>query len=197
MPHSSSRRLFIPLFLALAVAAPVAHAWSARSPDETQGRYAVVFPASAELPNPKLTPGALNPAVTQANIDETICRRGGYTRSIRPEVSYTENLKRQGIQQYGYSDHRLRDYEEDHLISLELGGSPTSPQNLWPEPHHVVGGWGSYAKDRLENRLHSLVCKHQMPLAQAQHAIATNWVAAYQQVIGGNPSSQRTHRYGG
>jgi hypothetical protein len=167
------------------------------------GRIGLVFPAADALPNPKLTPGAINPAVTQANIGETICRRGGYTRSIRPNESYTERLKREQVRQYGYPQQMgkdafmLRNYEEDHLISLELGGSPDSPQNLWPQPHHVIGGWGSYVKDKLENRLHSMVCHHQITLAQAQQAIATNWIAAYKQYVGAMPDQSRPHRYGG
>lgn len=167
------------------------------------GRYGLVFPESDALPNPRLTPGALNPAVTQANIRETICRPGGYTRSIRPDEHYTEQLKREGIRQYGYVQamgreaFRFSNYEEDHLVSLELGGSPTSPQNLWPEPHHVIGGWGSYAKDKLENRLHSLVCRGQIPLAVAQYDIAHDWVAAYKKYIGATPDQSRSHRYGG
>ena len=167
------------------------------------GRYGVVFPAQDALPNPSMTPGAINPAVTQANLRETICRPGGYTRSIRPPESYTEPLKRQQVRQYGYAQQvgmdgfRLSNYEEDHLVSLELGGSPDSPQNLWPEPHHVVGGWGSYVKDHLENRLHSMVCHGQLTLAQAQHMITTNWIDAYKQVIGPTPEQGRSHRYGG
>lgn len=163
---------------------------------EAEGRYSVAFPESTALPNPRLTPGALNPAVTQADIHRTICVRG-YTKTIRPPEDYTERLKREGIREYGYTDHRLRDYEEDHLISLELGGSPTSPANLWPEPHHVVGGWGSYTKDRLENRLHALVCHGRISLADAQHEIATDWVAAYKRYVGPIPKGERSHRYGG
>ena len=34
------------------------------------------------------TPGVLNPDVTQANIDSTICVHG-WTRTIRPPTSYT------------------------------------------------------------------------------------------------------------
>ena len=144
------------------------------------------FPASAALPNPNLTPGAIDPGVTQYNIGTTICRRGGYTKSVRPPEDYTEKLKRRQIAQYGYADTNMRDYEEDHLVSLELGGSPDNPMNLWPEPHDVDGGWGSYAKDQLENRLHDLVCARRLSLAQAQHDIATNWVQAYQRYIGGS-----------
>jgi len=92
-----------------------------------QGNYSVVAPLSAALPNRQMTPGATNPAVTEANFDSTICRRGGYTRTVRPPVSYTEPLKRAQIRAYGYTDHRLRDYEEDHLVPLEVGGAPSDP----------------------------------------------------------------------
>lgn len=158
-----------------------------------EGPYGVVFSLDEATPNARITPGALNSAVDEANIAETICRPG-YSKSVRPPENYTERLKRLGIRQYGYSDLRLRDYEEDHLISIELGGSPTARQNLWPEPHHVIGGWDSYAKDRLENRLHGLVCRGRMPLAQAQRDIAGDWIAAYKRYIGPNPTPSRRHR---
>ena len=140
--------------------------------------YSRIAPAADALPDPSLTPGALNPAVTQGDIYATICVRG-WTRAVRPPEQYTERLKRRQIREYGYRDRWLRDYEEDHLIPLELGGSPTSPRNLWPEPHHVAGGWGSYRKDRLENRLNHLVCSGRLRLAAARRAIARNWIAAY------------------
>ena len=140
------------------------------------------FPATAALPDPSRTPGALNPAVTQRDIYSTICVRG-WTRTVRPPESYTERLKREQIRQYGYRDRWLRDYEEDHLVPLELGGSPASPRNLWPEPHHVAGGWGSYRKDRLENRLNQLVCRGRITLAVARRAIARNWIGAYRRFM--------------
>lgn len=141
-----------------------------------------MFPVSAALPNPSRTPGALNPAVTQRDIYSTICVRG-WTRTVRPPEAYTEHLKREQIRLYGYRDRWLRDYEEDHLVPLELGGSPASPRNLWPEPHHVAGGWGSYRKDRLENRLNHLVCRGRITLAVARRAIARNWIAAYRRFM--------------
>src|SRR5438552_2228471 len=67
--------------------------------------------AQSSLPNPTLTPGAINPAVTQDNIDRTICVPG-WTHTVRPPREYTEQLKREQIREYGYADHRLRDYEE-------------------------------------------------------------------------------------
>lgn len=86
-------------------------------------------------------------------------------------------LKVQQIAAYTYADTKLSDYEEDHLISLELGGSPTSPANLWPEPH--AGTYGSFQKDKVENYLHAQVCAGKLSLASAQQEIATNWVKVY------------------
>lgn len=95
------------------------------SPYNTEKKYSGgqdgdLAPASESLPNPQLTPGALNPAVTQQTLEETICRPGGYTRSIRPPESYTYKIKVESIRQYGFTDRRLSDYELDHLISLAL-----------------------------------------------------------------------------
>jgi hypothetical protein len=131
------------------------------------------------LPNSRVTPGALNPSVTQANIHSTICVRG-YTRTIRPPASYTTALKLRQLSSLpysGYGDRRTADFEEDHLISLELGGSPTDPKNLWPEPY--ANSTGARTKDKLENVLHALVCNGSLTLRTAQKAIAINWYSAY------------------
>lgn len=135
------------------------------------------------LPDPSLTPGALNPAVTQENIGETICVRG-WTRTVRPPAGYTEALKRRQIAEYGYADRRLGHYEEDHLVPLELGGAPEDPRNLWPEPREAADGWGADRKDELEAELVRRVCAGQVSLAEARRAIATDWIAAYRRYIG-------------
>ncbi len=140
--------------------------------------------AQASVPNPDLTPGAINPQVTQENIQQTICVRG-WTATVRPDESYTEALKKEQIRQYGYSDYRLRDYEEDHLIPLALGGSPTSPKNLWPQPRHPQDGWTSDMKDKLEVRLSRLVCRGQLSLDAARSAIASDWRSAYRAYMAG------------
>lgn len=137
--------------------------------------------AADGLPNKTLTPGAANPNVTQDNIRDTICKRG-WTKTVRPPEDYTYHLKKRQIAEYGYSDHYLRDYEEDHLIPLELGGNPSDPHNLWPEPRS--GEWGSSKKDRLENALNHMVCRGQLSLYEAQQAFSDDWVAAYQRYIG-------------
>lgn len=121
-------------------------------------------------PDPNCTPGAINPAVTQATIDQTICKPG-WTSTIRPPASYTNRLKREQITAYGYTDTNPQHYEEDHEVSLELGGDPRDPRNLWPEP-----GASPNRKDKVENAARDAVCSHRMPLAEAQHDIATDWV---------------------
>jgi hypothetical protein len=107
------------------------------------------------------TPGVLNPAVTQATIGSTICRRG-WTRTIRPPVDYTNALKRRQLRRYGLRGPPAG-YQEDHLISLELGGSPTDPRNLWPEPYPRAA-----AVDQIENDLNHRVCAGSLTLAEAQ-----------------------------
>ena len=117
--------------------------------------------ANAIVADPTRTPGVLNPDVTQANIRSTICRRG-WTATIRPPVSYTNALKLKQMRQYGETG-SLSNYQEDHLISLELGGNPTDPRNLWPEPYPRASD-----VDKIENELNSEVCCGQLTLAQAQ-----------------------------
>lgn len=128
------------------------------------------------LPDPICTPGIADPRVTQANILTTICV-SGYTTKVRPSSDYTNALKAQQIKAYGYADTNLADYEEDHLIPLELGGHPTDPKNLWPEP--LIGPYPATKKDGVENSLHTKVCSGLMTLALAQTAIAGNWESAF------------------
>ena len=107
------------------------------------------------------TPGVLNPAVAQATIRSTICRRG-WTRTIRPPVDFTNALKQRQLRQYGMRGPPSA-YQEDHLISLELGGNPADPRNLWPEPYPRAS-----AVDQIENDLNHRVCAGSLTLAEAQ-----------------------------
>ncbi len=137
------------------------------------------------LPDPAVTPGAVNPAVTQQDIRETICRRG-WTATVRPPEAYTERLKRQQLYGRGSSyralGERLRDYEEDHLIPLEAGGSPDDPRNLWPEPR--FGEWSAAAKDHLEREINWRICHGRMTLAEGQAAFMGDWTEAYRRYLG-------------
>jgi hypothetical protein len=111
--------------------------------------------------SPSLTPGVLNDAVTQATIGSTICRRG-WTSTVRPPTSYTSALKVQQMSAYAETG-PPSGYQEDHLISLELGGNPTDPRNLWPEPYPRASD-----VDRIENALNAQVCSGSLSLAEAQ-----------------------------
>lgn len=135
---------------------------------------------AGELPDPVKTPGAINPNVTQENIDENICV-SGWTKTIRPPVTYTNKLKKQQIPGYGYADTNPSHYEEDHLISLQLGGNPKDPKNLWPQPYD--GACNARVKDVLETKLKRLVCDGTVSLQEAQQAIASNWIEAYKQYV--------------
>ena len=107
------------------------------------------------------SPGVLNPDVTQANLNATICMHG-WTKTIRPPTSYTNELKRKQMREYGVGG-SLSDYQEDHLISLELGGHPTDPRNLWPEPYPRAS-----EVDSIENDLNAKVCAAELSLDDAQ-----------------------------
>ena len=91
-----------------------------------------LYPAHA------VAPGLVNPDITQANIHQTICSPTWSTKTIRPPVTYTSRLKQQQLAHA--TDKNPAHYEEDHFISLELGGHPRDPRNLWPER------WGTPAQ---------------------------------------------------
>jgi hypothetical protein len=134
------------------------------------------------LPDPACTPGATDPSVTQANIGSTICR-SGYSSAVRPPEATTNRIKHELLVAYGLPNttDEMRQIELDHLVSLELGGAPSSMANLWPEVwKDSTAGPGAHTKDVLEARLHQLVCSGQMPLAEAQQKIVTDWYAEYQ-----------------
>ena len=115
----------------------------------------------AVVADPVRTPGMLSPAVTQATIRSTICR-SGWTRTVRPPTEYTNDLKRKQLREYRLHG-PLSAYQEDHLISLELGGDPVDPRNLWPEPYPRAA-----AVDRIENELNAQVCSGSLTLGEAQ-----------------------------
>ena len=133
------------------------------------------------MPDLHCTPGALNPAVTQATISKTICRRG-YSSQIRPSTSVTEPEKLASIRAYGFHQ-SAGSYEYDHLISLELGGAANDRRNLWPE-----NGASPNLKDKVENYLHAQVCDGRMTLARAQRIVALQWVSFYNRYLKPTPT---------
>lgn len=120
--------------------------------------------SSPVLPNQARTPGALNPAVTQQTVRQTICA-AGWIAKVRPPVSYMNALKLKQMKQYGLRG-KPSSYEEDHFIPLELGGAPKNPKNLWPEPDSQ-----SKHSDPLETALQRKVCTGRLTLAAARKQI--------------------------
>jgi hypothetical protein len=179
-------------------------------------------------PDPAITPGAANPEVTQQNIQDNICNRQWSTRLIRPPSEYTSRLKRKQLREYGDIVHQTRAelinpntgkvdttrcvahsdnmacYEEDHIISLEDGGNPTDPRNLWPEPNNTKVGWvimGAHQKDVVEGFIHDEIC-YDIPnskknsnvpattsvtLKRGQEILAGDWYACYLAIKAGKP----------
>jgi len=113
------------------------------------------------LPDPACTPGSIITQATAARICVS-----GYTQAVR---NVPTSLRAAVYAEYGIPSHIASQYEVDHLVALELGGS-NSIANLWPE---VSPGFGE--KDAVENELHAAVCSGRMSLRTAQVRIAQDW----------------------
>ena len=135
---------------------------------------------AGDLPDPSLTPGAIDTGITQSNIQTTVCVRG-YTKTVRPPVYYTNTLKKKQMAAYGYADTNPAHYEEDHLIPLSIGGNPSDSANLWPQPR--LSEWNAEKKDILEFKLYKLVCEGAVTLDDARHQISTNWIETYKRYV--------------
>jgi len=181
MASSVARRWVGGLCLALVVAVGMTACASAATSSTTTGgagshQFGVQTKtsgcqASGGLPDSACTPGALMPNVTVSQICTS-----GYSSSVR-NVPTSE--KDQAYAEYGITSHYAGQYEVDHLVSLELGGS-NDIANLWPEAASPTPGF--HQKDQVENYLHSQVCSGAIDLAKAQLEIATNWLAVYAQM---------------
>ena len=74
-------------------------------------------------------PGAVDPAITQANVHATVCRLG-YIKAVRPSEEWSRALKRRLLIEQ-HLPGKIQDYELDHLIPLGIGGAPRDLANLW------------------------------------------------------------------
>lgn len=119
------------------------------------------------LPDPAYTPGS-----TRSVALDQLCNASADVVADVPV-----DLQQKVFREYGIKDAPATEFEVDYLITPGLGGSE-DVRNLWPEPHGNIE-WNSYVKDQLEDRLHSMVCQHQIGLTEAQRAIASNWIVAY------------------
>ncbi len=120
------------------------------------------------LPDSACTPGAI------LNVSRDQICVPGYSTNVR---DVPESEKNQVYAEYGVTQHSAGEYEVDHLVSLELGGS-NDIANLWPEPAEPKPGF--HEKDKVENYLHDQVCSGAISLQEAQREIASNWLQVYQ-----------------
>ena len=134
--------------------------------------YADVVEAHS-LPDPVLTPGS-----TREVDVHTLC-----TTSTKLVRNVPESVKKQVYIEYGLPGGNHTGYcdpdgcEDDHLISLELGGS-NDIKNQWIQPYGGVV-WNAHVKDRYENFLHSRICTGKMTIKEAQDEIRINWIEGY------------------
>jgi hypothetical protein len=124
--------------------------------------------ASGGLQDQACTPGDILPDATK----DQICTPG-YSQQVR---NVPDRVKEDAYAEYGIASHSTGEYEVDHLVSLELGGS-NDISNLWPEA--AVPKPGFHEKDKVENYLHAQVCSGAISLQDAQREIATNWLDVY------------------
>lgn len=149
------------------------------------GAKAASFPGGPPGTDGELTvPGAINPAITQANIKTTICV-SGWTKTVRPPASVTNKLKFSLMAKAGIPLSQKARYELDHKVSLEVGGAPSDPNNLSLEPY--FGPRNAHEKDKVEDALHRAVCSGSITLIEAQHELETDWVASYERLFNAEP----------
>jgi len=120
-------------------------------------------------------------AVTDANTASTVCRKGGYTSSVRPPDSLTEPVKRKLLAAYGIPASQISQYELDHLIDL-AGGGASDVRNLWPEPNTFqqfkASAFVHNDKDAVEAYTFHAICDGKVSVTAAQNAMATDWTTA-------------------
>lgn len=109
--------------------------------------------------------------VTQATISATTCVLH-WTRTVRPEVSYTNGVKALIVWRAGLPESAMHNYVLDHIIPLSLGGSPRDPRNLMLQPEKE-----SRIKDGIERCLARKVCAGKIDLETARRQIWANWRA--------------------
>jgi hypothetical protein len=124
--------------------------------------------SNGPLPDSGCTPGAIINTATR----EQICQ-SGYAKNVR---NVPNQVKDEAYAEYGVQSRSPGEYEVDHLISLELGGS-NAIANLWPEPANPRPGF--HEKDQVENYLHDQICSNAITLDQAQNEIASDWINVY------------------
>jgi hypothetical protein len=129
------------------------------------------------LPDRRCSPGAYHSGLTVAALCAPTFRA-----ALLGEVP--EAVKSAVEREYGLGPARSRPpIVIDRIVPQELGGT-NDIANLFPEPARQAS---ANSKDRLETRLHKLVCSGHIPLAAARMAIAVNWMMLYRLIFHTRP----------
>lgn len=189
-----------PTFAASAASqpAPAQTATAQPAASHPAASHRATYPADWSLPDRAISPGAVQPGYTIADICPHV---NPALEDMRPSTAAKDKV----YAAYGITSHHTGEYEVDHIIPVELLGLVAAPagdpaENLYPEfndkpdpvmmaRYHLDPAFVENSKDILEDRLHQLVCAGTLPLATAQHAIATDWRAAYVKYVGPPPGS--------
>jgi len=135
-------------------------------------------------PNPKITPGAVDARLVAdtskkphmvGGVEANLCAKDFRTGPWR---KVSESEKKAACKAYGQATACPGpNWELDHLISLEIGGSD-AVQNLWPQPIA-----DARVKDHgVEDPLPKLVCAGKISLKDAQACVSTDWVTCMARV---------------
>lgn len=137
--------------------------------------------AGEPIPDPRCSPGAIDAKVSDSNIKSTVCRKGGYTASVRPPESLTEPMKRKLLAAYGIPASQIGAFELDHLVDLAAGGA-SDVRNLWPEPNNfqffTPTSFLHNDKDTVESYTYHAICAGKVTVSAVQKAMATDWGTA-------------------
>lgn len=146
-------------------------------PVPTSGECHTGVSRGLPIPDPKCTPGAIDPTVTEEVLKDsrfrTKCIRDLATSASKKNSTYGLY----GIQHPDNNTHATQTCELDHLVPLELGGADTL-DNIWPQcgPDGVeLSNRFFKRKDAIENFLTRQVKAGNMSLSDAQQGIATDW----------------------
>ena len=163
------------------------------APSGSPGTCHVRYEHGLPLPDPRCSPGAVQPGYTIRDICPHV---NPALEAMRPDTAEKAAVYRA----YGITSHPYGKYEIDHVVAIsslgEAGSDPAHPTaNLFPElndtpdpamirKYHLPPSYIHNSKDLLELVLHDKVCAGAVPLATAQQAMDTDWVAAYQKYVG-------------
>ena len=126
----------------------------------------------------------LLPSLCYANIPDEAIRTTSpvsiCTTSTSTLRDVPERVKKQVFIRDGGDLSRSGDYEVDHRVSLTVGGS-NDITNLKLQSYN--GKCNAHHKDKLEVRLHSLICKRTITVSESQEYLYNNWEEGYKRFI--------------